>query len=77
MEHYRQSVKEQPDQDQRKHEQHSQQLQSEIRALNQAVSVKRSDITQLYKQLNKDNGRLTGAAQKVAAKLERATQKTE
>lgn len=69
MEHYRQSVKEQRDQDQRKHEQHSQQLQAEIRALNQTLSVKQSDIT----QLNKDNGRLAaelGAAQKTAANLE-------
>lgn len=69
MEHYRQSVKEQRDQDQRKHEQQSQQLQSEIRALNQTLSVKQSDIT----QLNKDNGRLAaelGAAQKTATKLE-------
>jgi len=69
MEHYRQSVKEQRDQDQRKHEQHSQQLQSEIRALNQTLSVKQSDIT----QLNKDNGRLAaelGSIQKTAAKLE-------
>ncbi len=69
MEHYRQSVKEQRDQDQRKHEQRSQQLQSEIRALNQTLSVKQSDIT----QLNKDNGRLAaelGSIQKIAAKLE-------
>lgn len=69
IEHYRQSVKEQRDQDQRKHEQHSQQLQSEIRALNQTLSVKQSDIT----QLNKDNGRLAaelGSIQKTAAKLE-------
>ena len=69
MEHYRQSVKEQRDQDQRKHEQHSQQLQSEIRALNQTLAVKQSDIT----QLNKDNGRLAaelGSIQKTAAKLE-------
>ncbi|WP_018275138.1 DNA-binding protein [Teredinibacter turnerae] len=69
MEHYRQSVKEQRDQDQRKHEQHSQQLQSEIRALNQTLSVKQSDIT----QLNKDNGRLAaelGSIQKTTAKLE-------
>lgn len=69
MDHYRQSVKEQRDQDQRKQEQQSQQLQSEIRALNQTLSVKQSDIT----QLNKDNGRLAaelGATQKTAAKLE-------
>lgn len=69
MEHYRQSVKEQRDQDQRKHEQYSQQLQAEIRALNQTLSVKQSDITHLIK----DNGRLAaelGAAQKTAANLE-------
>ena len=69
MEHYRQSVKEQRDQDQRMHEQHSQQFQSEIRALNQTLSVKQFDIT----QLNKDNGRLAaelGSIQKAAAKLE-------
>lgn len=69
MEHYRQSIKDQRDQDQRKHEQQSQQLQGEIRTLNQALSVKQTDIT----QLNKDNGRLTaelGSAHKAAANLE-------
>lgn len=69
MEHYRQSVKDQREQDQRKHEQQVQQLQAEIRTLNQTLSVKQSDIT----QLNKDNGRLAaelGAAQKTAANLE-------
>ena len=69
MEHYRQSVKEQRDQDQRKHEQQVQQFQAEMRALNQTLSVKQSEIT----QLNKDNGRLAaelGAAQKTAVNLE-------
>lgn len=69
MEHYRQSVKEQRDQDQRKYEQQAQQLQAEIRSLNQTISVKQSDLT----QLNKDNGRFVaelGAAQKTVVNLE-------
>lgn len=63
LEHYRQSVKEQRDQDHRRHEQQIQQLQAEIRTLNQAISVKQGDLT----QLNKDNARLVselGAARK-------------
>lgn len=69
MEHYRQSVKEQREQDQRKHEHQVQQFQADIRTLNQTLSVKQGDIT----QLNKDNGRLAaelGATQKTVAKLE-------
>jgi chromosome segregation ATPase len=69
MEHYRQSVKDQREQDQRKHEHQVQQLQAEIRTLNQTLSVRQGDIT----QLNKDNGRLAaelGATQKTVAKLE-------
>ncbi len=68
MAHYRESVKGQREQDQRKHEQQTQALQVEIRALNQTLSVKQLDIT----QLNKDNGRLAaelGAAQKHAASI--------
>lgn len=74
MEHYRQSVKEQREQDQRKHEQQVQELQAEIRTLNQTISVKQADIT----QLNKDNGRLVaelGTAQKTAVTLESAHSK--
>ena len=69
MEHYRQSAKEQREQDQRKHEHQVQQFQAEIRTLNQTISVKQTDIT----QLNKDNGRLAaelGATQKMIAKLD-------
>ncbi|WP_028886214.1 DNA-binding protein [Teredinibacter turnerae] len=69
MEHYRQSVKDQREQDQRKHEHQVQQLQAELRTLNQTLSVKQGDIT----QLNKDNGRLAaelGATQKTVTKLE-------
>jgi hypothetical protein len=54
LEHYRTSVKDQRDQEQRRHEHQVQQLQVEIRNLNQTLSIKQTDIT----QLNKDNGRL-------------------
>ncbi len=76
LEHYRQSVKEQRDQDQRKHEQQIQQLQTENRTLNQTLSVKQTEIT----QLNKDNSRLVselGATQKAVASLESAKHKLE
>ncbi len=52
--HYRDSMKEQRDQDQRRHEHQVQQLQAEQRQLNQTLSVKQSEIT----QLNTDNTRL-------------------
>lgn len=54
LEHYRASVKDQRDQDLRRHEHQVQQLQIEIRNFSQSLSVKQGDIT----QLNKDNGRL-------------------
>lgn len=54
LEHYRNSVKDQRDQDLRRHESQVQQLQVEIRNLNQTLSAKQTDIT----QLNKDNARL-------------------
>lgn len=47
LEHYRQSVKDQRDQDQRRHEHQAQQLQAEIRQLNQTLSIKQTDLTQL------------------------------
>lgn len=55
LEHYRASVKDQRDQDQRRHEHQVQQLQAELRQLGQTLSVKQADIT----QLNKANGELT------------------
>lgn len=54
LEHYRNSVKDQSEQDQRRYEGYVQQLQAEIRQLNQTISLKQTDIT----QLNKDNARL-------------------
>ena len=74
MEHYRQSVKEQREQDQRNHEQQLHHLQAEIRALNQTLSVKQNDIT----GLNKDNGRLVAeisAVQKTLAELQAESRK--
>jgi chromosome segregation ATPase len=74
MEHYRQSVKEQREQDQRNHEQQLHQLQAEIRALSQTLSVKQNDIT----GLNKDNGRLVAeisAVQKTLAELQAESRK--
>ncbi|MBL4867515.1 MAG: DNA-binding protein [Pseudomonadales bacterium] len=54
LEHYRQSTKDQRDQDARRHESQIQQLQSEHRKLQQTLSVKQDNVT----QLNKDNARL-------------------
>ena len=71
MEHYRTSVKEQREQEQRRYEAQIQQLQTEIRTLGQTISVKQNDIT----ILNKDNGRLCAelsAEQKSKAHLESA-----
>jgi chromosome segregation ATPase len=55
LEQYRQSVKDQRDQDQRRHEHQVQQLQAEIRQLNQTLSIKQTDLT----QLNTANAELT------------------
>ncbi|MDC7709958.1 DNA-binding protein [Vogesella indigofera] len=48
LEHYRQSVKEQRDQEQRRHEQQVQQLQAELRTLGQTLIVKQDELTRLY-----------------------------
>jgi chromosome segregation ATPase len=54
LEHFRNAAKEQREQEQRRHEHQVQQLQGELRQLNQTISLKQTDIT----QLNKDNARL-------------------
>lgn len=54
LEHYRQSVKEQRDQDQRRHEQQVQQLQADMRQLQQSLIVKQEAET----RLNQDGARL-------------------
>lgn len=50
LEHYRQSVKEQRDQDQRRHEQQTQQLQAELRQQQQAVMLKQEEATRLNQE---------------------------
>jgi chromosome segregation ATPase len=51
LEHFRESAKDQRDQDQRKHDVQVQTLQAEMRQLQQTLVLKQSDIT----QLNRDN----------------------
>ena len=65
LQHYRDSVKEQREQDIRQHEQQVQGLQIEIRNLNQTLSIKQTDIT----QLNKDNARLVTELSQVGKKV--------
>lgn len=50
LEHYRASVKEQRDQDQRRHEQQIQQLQAEMRQLRQSLVIKQDDVTRLNQE---------------------------
>ena len=54
LEHYRSSVKEQRDQDIRRHEQQVQQLQAELRHLQQSLVLKQNEVT----QLNQDGAKL-------------------
>lgn len=54
LNHYRQSMQELRDQDQRRHEQQLQQIQAEQRLLQQSLVIKQSEIT----ELSKDNARL-------------------
>lgn len=50
LEHYRQSVKEQRDQENRKHDNQIQQLQAEVRALQQAAAIKAEEIMRLNRE---------------------------
>lgn len=54
LEHYRSAVKEQREQEQRRHEGQVQQLQMELRQAQQSASIRQDEIT----QLNRDNERL-------------------
>ena len=67
--HYRESVKTQRDQEAIRHDQQLQRLQSELRELNQVISLKQSEVT----QLNKDNAQLSVEItqfQRIASELE-------
>ncbi len=80
LEHFRNAAKEQREQEQLRHDTQVQQLQAELRTLNQTLIVKQSDIT----QLNRDNASLVGEVgelRKQAKQLEKhlaeATKKAE
>ncbi|MGX0954758.1 chromosome segregation ATPase [Pseudomonas viridiflava] len=54
LEHYRTAVKDQREQEQRRHEGHIQQIQVELRQLQQTVVIKQDELT----RLNRDNERM-------------------
>ncbi|TFW20099.1 DNA-binding protein [Duganella callida] len=53
LEHYRQSVKDQRDQDQRRHEQQVQQVQAELRQQQLAAAAKQGEVTKLNQEAAK------------------------
>lgn len=61
LEHYRTAVKEQREQEQRRHEGQVQQLQVELRQGQQTLAIKQAEVL----QLNRDNERLLGEARSV------------
>jgi chromosome segregation ATPase len=66
LEHYRQSVKEQREQDQRRHETQVQQLQAELRQLQQALVIKQDEIT----RLTHDNGGLVAERRELQRQIQ-------
>lgn len=72
LEHYRGAIKEQREQEQRRHEGQLQQIQMELRHLQQTLIIKQDELT----QLNRDNERLlTEARQQQKAYLDLETAK--
>jgi chromosome segregation ATPase len=65
LEHYRQSVKEQRDQDQRRHESQLHEAQVEKRKLQETLVLKQDDLT----RLNRDNERLLGESRQQTKSL--------
>lgn len=65
LEHYRESVKQQRDQDANRHEQQVQGLQMQIRSLNQTVVVKQEEITAAAARLAKLEAEVDGANGKI------------
>lgn len=68
LEHFRASVKDQREQEARRHEQQLQQMQAELRQLNQTLSIKQTDIV----QLNKANGELASEVKSLRRQLTKA-----
>jgi chromosome segregation ATPase len=65
LEHYRTAIKEQREQEQRRHEGQLQQVQVELRQMQQTLVVKQDELT----RLNRDNERLLGEARQQAKAL--------
>uniref|UniRef100_UPI003F495EE0 DNA-binding protein n=1 Tax=Cupriavidus yeoncheonensis TaxID=1462994 RepID=UPI003F495EE0 len=68
LDHYRQAVKDQRDQDQRRHEQQLQQLQAELRQAQQTLVVKQEDVT----RLNQEGARLVAELSHTRQALQQA-----
>lgn len=69
--HYRQSMQDLRDQDQRRHEQQLQQIQAEQRQLQQNLVIKQSEIT----ELSKDNARLASELAESSKQVHRERQR--
>ncbi len=70
LEHYRQAVKEQRDQDQRRHEGQVQQVQVEVRQLQQGLIVKQDELM----RLSRDNERMLVEARQARKDQDNAAQ---
>lgn len=69
LEHYRNAVKEQREQDQRRHEGQLQQVQMELRQAQQSALVRQDEITQLHR----DNERVLSESRAMSKELNQAT----
>ena len=69
LEHYRSSVKEQREQDQRRHEGQLQQVQMELRQAQQSALVRQDEITQLHR----DNERVLSESRALNKELNQAS----
>lgn len=74
LEHYRASVKEQREQEQRRHEGQVQQLQVELRQGQQTLTIKQEEILQLNRANERLLGELRGAQRECDTQTTRATQ---
>lgn len=73
LEHYRTSVREQREQEQRRHEQQVQELQVTLRQANEALTAKNHELL----QLNRDNGQWLERHSRMERELGQARQNTE
>ena len=69
LEHYRSAVKEQREQDQRRHEGQLQQVQMELRQAQQSALVRQDEITQLHR----DNERVLSESRALSKELNQAS----